>query len=173
VELLTHVYSHHRVTHDPEKMSRHKCQFCDSAFRYPKDVERHNDAKHRKARHACADCHRVYGRRDHLNRHTKRKGHVAAARATSLVPVSPISPSPSTNAYDESSIVDASPSATQTPSESYDYAAQYYPSVEQSRSHLDPSLLQPSLFSVTSFTTGSIEDTFTVSEVNSFWSEER
>ena len=173
MEVLTHVYSHHRVTHDPEKMSRHKCRFCDSAFRYPKDVERHNDAKHRKARHACADCHRLYGRRDHLNRHTKRKGHVAAAGATPLIPASHTSPSPSTNAYDENSISDVSPLETQTQSRSYGYAAQSFSSGQQPVSHLDPSPLQPSPFSAASFTTGSIEDTFTVSEVDSFWSEER
>ena len=119
------------------------------------------------------DCHMVYGRRDHLKRHTERKGHVAAARATPLVPVSPISPSLSTNAYDESSVVDASPSETQTSSRSYGYAAQSRSFGQQPLSHLVPSLLQPSPFSAASLTTGSIEDTFTVSEVDSFWSEER
>lgn len=173
MELLTHIYSHHRVTHDPEKMNRHKCRVCDSGFRYPKDVERHNAAKHSKARHSCADCHKVYKRRDHLDRHTKLKGHVAAARATSLIPVSPVSPSPSTNTHDDSSTFDVSPMETQTPSRSYGYAAQSFSSGQQPLSHLDPSLLQLSPFSAASFTTGSIEDTFTVSESDSFWSEER
>ncbi len=87
------------------------------------------------------------------------------------MPISPMSPSISTNAYEDGSIVDGSHPDIQTPSQFYGYAAQFHSVNQQSLSHLDPSLQQPSPFSA-SFTTGSIDDTFTVSEDNSFWSED-
>lgn len=169
---LTHLCSHHRVIHDPDKMNRHKCQLCDAAFLYPKDLKRHCDAKHSKIEHACADCDKVYKRRDHLERHMKTPGHIATAGAVSLVPASPISPATSTNAYDESIIGGASPPDSQTRNQSYGYAAQLHTFNQRSLSRLNPSLLHSSPFSSASFTTGSIDDTFTVSKPNSFWSEE-
>jgi hypothetical protein len=172
--MLTHSCSHHKVTHDPEKMTRHKCQVCDSGFRYPKDLERHHASVHDKVQYPCADCHTVFYRRDHLDRHMKSQGHIAASGARSLPPVSlPMSPATSTNAYEESSFVDASPSASRPPIQSYGYSARQTSLNQQSLSRLDPTLPQPSLFSSASFTTGSINDTFTVSEDNSFWSNER
>lgn len=175
---LTHPYSHHKVIHDPNKKNRHKCQLCDAAFLYPKDLVRHVAAKHgqvqavQAVKHACADCDKVYKRKDHLKRHMETLGHIATAGAVLLIPVSPMSPSPSTNAYDDSSILDALPHDGQTPNQSYGYAAQLRTFNQQSLSHLDPSLPQPSPFSLPSFTSGSIDDTFTVSEPNSFWSAE-
>ena len=169
---LTYRHSHHRVTHDPEKMSRHKCHACDSAFRYPKDLERHNDAKHRNPRHACADCHRVYGRRDHLDRHMMTRGHSAASRVQSLIAGSPVSPATGMHTYDKSSIVDLSPLDGQPSSQPYGYAAQLSSLNQRSLSHLDPSLLQAPPISSASLTARSIDDTFTVSsEVESFWSD--
>lgn len=156
-------------------MNRHKCRLCNSAFLYPKDLGRHIAAKHSQVQvvqHACADCDKVYKRKDHLDRHTKRQGHVAATGPPSLIPLSHMSPATSTNAHDESSVVGVSPPDSQTPNRSYGYLGQLHSFNQQSLSDLDPNLLQPSPFSATSITTGSIDDTFTVSDVNSFWSEE-
>ena len=169
---LTHIHRHHKITHDTEKTRKHKCPDCESRFRYPKDVERHHGSIHSAAQYFCADCRKEFKRRDHLDRHMGSKGHVATVGATSLMRLSPMGPSTSTNAYDKSSIVDGSHPDSQAPSRSYGYAAQLRSFDQQSLSRLDPFLQQPSPFKSTSFTTGSIDDTFTVSEDNSFWSDQ-
>jgi hypothetical protein len=89
-----------------------------------------------------------------------------------LTPLSPISPASSTNVHDEGSIVGVSPPYVRTSSQSYGFGVRFLSFNQQSFTHSDPNLLRPSPFSSASFTTGSIDDTFTVSEGGSFWSEE-
>jgi hypothetical protein len=71
------------LKHDLTRSSRFQCDDCPSSFRYPKDLRRHRDARHSEVGfHACKECGKVYKRKDHLYRHTKQTGHVAASAST-------------------------------------------------------------------------------------------
>ena len=119
------------------------------------------------ALHACKDCDKVYKRKDHLDRHTKQKGHTVFSQTAASRLRSPLSPASSTQTIDRRSGTPISPPGSRIPSPPSDPGVQLFARNEQTIPPQDPSRLQALPFSLNSYLTGSTDDSFTVSDVDS------
>jgi hypothetical protein len=108
----------------------------------------------------------VYKRKDHLDRHTKQKGHIASSQSALSLPTSPINPTMSTRTIDRRSRVGISLPDNRTSSPSHRFGTQILVRNEQAMPLQDPSRLQVLPVSSRTLFTKSTDDTFTISDAD-------